>query len=82
MKARILRWGNSLAVRIPQVIAKDARLKQGDVLELVANEEGNVEIRRESKVPTLSQLVAGITPENQHGEISTGASDGRETPDW
>lgn len=82
MKAKVLRWGNSLAVRIPQVIAKDARLKEGDAVELIANEEGTVEVRRESKVPTLSQLVAGITPENRHGEISTGDSVGREITEW
>ena len=82
MKARVLKWGNSLAVRIPQIVAKDARLREGDAVELTSKEEGLVEVRRESKMPTLSQLVARITPENRHGEISTGASVGRESTEW
>lgn len=82
MKARVLKWGNSLAVRIPQTIARNARLKEGDAVQLTSNEEGIVEVRRESKAPTLSQLVTAITPENVHGEISTGASVGRESIEW
>jgi antitoxin MazE len=81
MKARVLRWGNSLAVRIPQVIAKDAHLREGDAVE-ISSEVGKVEVRRASKVPTLSELVARITPENRHEEISIGAPVGRETVEW
>jgi len=82
MKAHVLKWGNSLAVRIPKVIAKDARLKEGDAVELVASEEGRVELRRVSRVPTLQELVAKITPENRHGETATGNAVGREAQEW
>src|SRR5215471_21347309 len=79
MKAHVLKWGNSLAVRIPQVIAKGARLKEGDAVELTASEEGRVEVRRVSKIPTLTELVDRITPENRHNEISVGRSVGKES---
>jgi antitoxin MazE len=82
VKTRVLRWGNSLAVRIPKVIAADARFKEGDPVELFANEEGNLEVRRVSKVPTLAALVAGITPENRHDEVSLGRSVGKEPVEW
>ena len=82
MKARVVKWGNSLALRIPQVIAKNAHWKEGDAVELTAGEEGRVEVRRVSKVPTLSELVARITPENRHDEISTGNAVGKETSEW
>lgn len=82
MKAKVLKWGNSLAVRIPQVIAKGARLKKGDAIELTASKEGKIELRKLSKIPTLAELVAQITPENRHAEISTGPSRGKECVEW
>ncbi|HEX7284997.1 MAG TPA: AbrB/MazE/SpoVT family DNA-binding domain-containing protein [Candidatus Angelobacter sp.] len=82
MKARVLKWGNSLAVRIPRGAADVARLKEGDAIELTASEEGKLEVRRVSKVLSLSELVARITPENRHGEISSGVSVGKEPVEW
>jgi antitoxin MazE len=78
MKAQMVKWGNSLAVRIPQPIVKQARLKEGDFLEIEAAAEGQLELRRAGKVPSLAQLVAQITPENRYGEISIGPETGKE----
>jgi antitoxin MazE len=82
MKAQMVKWGNSLAVRIPKPIAEEARLKEGDSLEIEASAEGHVELRRTSKIPTLSQLVAQITAENRYAEISTGPEVGKEVVEW
>jgi antitoxin component of MazEF toxin-antitoxin module len=41
-----------------------------------------VELRRPTKIPTLSQLVSQITPENRYGEVSTGAEVGKEAVEW
>ena len=82
MKAQMVKWGNSLAVRIPKPIAEAARLKEGDAIEIDAAAEGHVELRRASKVPTLSQLVSQITPENRYAEISTGPEVGKESVEW
>lgn len=67
-KAQLVRWGNSLAVRIPKVVAEEVEFKEGDalVLEVI---EGGVAVRREKKRPTLDELIAQITPENLHGEV-------------
>jgi antitoxin MazE len=82
MKAQLVKWGNSLAVRIPQPVVKQARLKEGDPLEVEASADGQIEIRRTGKVPTLAQLVSQITPENCYGEISAGPVRGKESVEW
>jgi len=82
MKSQMVKWGNSLAVRIPKPVAQKARLKEGDSLEIEASAEGHVELRRASKIPTLAQLVSQITPENRYAEISTGAEVGKEVVEW
>jgi len=82
MKAQMVKWGNSLAVRIPQTVVKQARLKEGDSLEVEASADGQIEIRRTGEVPSLAQLVAQITPENRYGEISTGRERGKESVEW
>jgi len=82
MKTQMVKWGNSLAVRIPKPVVKEAKLKEGDSLEIEAAAEGRVELRRATKIPTMSQLVSQITPENRYGEISTGAEVGKEVVEW
>ena len=81
MKTQMVKWGNSLAVRIPKPVVEEARLKEGDALEIEAA-EGRVELRRATKIPTLAQLVSQITPENRYAEISVGAEVGKEVIDW
>jgi antitoxin MazE len=82
MKAQMVKWGNSLAIRIPKPIVQEAKLKEGDSLEIEAAADGHVELRRATKIPTLSQLVSRITPENRYSEISTGAEVGKEVVEW
>lgn len=82
MKAQMVKWGNSLAVRIPKPVAEKARLKEGDALEIEAAAEGHVELRRATKIPTLAQLIAQITPENRYTEIATSAEVGKEVVEW
>ena len=78
----MLKWGNSLAVRIPKPIADEAKLKAGDSLEIEVPAEGTVRLLRVGKVPTLAQLVSQITPENRYDEIPTGHEVGKETVEW
>jgi antitoxin MazE len=63
-------------------VIEQARLKEGDSLEVEVAGEGRVALRRASKIPTLAQLVAQITPENRYNEISTGAEVGKEIVEW
>ncbi len=78
----MLKWGNSLAVRIPKHIAEEANLKAGDALEIDVESEGAVQLYRAAKTPSLARLVSEITSENRYEEISTGSEIGREAVDW
>ena len=82
MQVQMVKWGNSLAVRIPKSIAEDARLREGDALAIEVSTDGAVQLRQVRKIPTLAQLVAQITPENRYSEISTGAEVGKEAVEW
>lgn len=75
---KLTKWGNSLAVRIPKVVAQAAKLRKGDHLEFFVRRGGTVEIRSTRQRPTLTRLVKQITPKNRHGEIDWGAPRGHE----
>ena len=75
----VSKWGNSLAVRIPQSIAKQARLKEGDSIALELDISGGILLKRTSRRYDLAELVAGITPLNQHSETDWGAAQGEES---
>jgi mRNA interferase MazF len=58
MQAQVLKWGKSLAVRIPKPIADHAQLRLGDPLEIAVAADGLVQIHRVRETPTLAQLVS------------------------
>lgn len=78
MKARIQKWGNSLALRIPKPFAEEARLAENSTVEVVVRNGKLVVVAVEEPGWTLEELVAGITPENRHGETETGNAVGNE----
>jgi antitoxin MazE len=80
-KTQVVKWGNSLAVRIPKLLAEEAGFSEGDRLVLEAA-EGQLELRRAGRVPTLQELVAQITPRNRYGETPTGRARGKEAVEW
>ncbi|MGA2695937.1 MAG: AbrB/MazE/SpoVT family DNA-binding domain-containing protein [Terriglobales bacterium] len=80
-KAQVLKWGNSLAVRIPKSVAEVARVKEGDPLRIKAV-KGRIEFRSEDPIPTLAELVAKITPENRYPETKWGPARGKEIVEW
>lgn len=82
MNTQMVKWGNSLAIRIPKVVVEEAMLKEGDALEIEVVAQGRVEVRRASKIPTLAQLVSQITPENRYTEVAVGAEAGKEVVEW
>ncbi|HEV2146188.1 MAG TPA: AbrB/MazE/SpoVT family DNA-binding domain-containing protein [Longimicrobiaceae bacterium] len=78
MRARVQKWGNSLAVRIPKPLALETALDQDSEVD-VSVEDGRLVISPvEEPEYTLEELVAGITDENRHPEIDTGPSVGNE----
>ncbi|PYX37338.1 MAG: hypothetical protein DMG81_14365 [Acidobacteria bacterium] len=77
IRARIMKWGNSQAVRIPKRVMEQARLREGAELEIRV-EAGRITLEPANSALTLESLVARITPENQHHELSWGKPVGRE----
>ena len=80
-KAQLVKWGNSLAVRIPKTVAEEARMQEGDSIVIEAK-RGRVELRRAEKVPTLEELVAQITPKNRYKETTWGPDRCKEIIEW
>jgi antitoxin MazE len=78
MVATVARWGNSLAIRLPQHLAKEIHLTEGVEVDLVVI-DGNLIIKpRIRKRYTLEDLIAAITPENLHTEVESGLVVGNE----
>jgi antitoxin MazE len=79
--AQIVKWGNSLAIRIPKPLAEEAGLSEGDRV-LMEAAKGQIEVRRADQPPSLRELVSQITPENRYGETPTGRERGKESVEW
>jgi antitoxin MazE len=80
-KAQLAKWGNSLAIRLPKWVVEQARMQEGDAIEIEVV-KGRVELRPAERAPTLKELVARITRENRHEEIATGPERGKESVEW
>ena len=78
MRAIVKKWGNSAAIRVPAVLMNAAKLELDDAVEV--REEGGriiIEPVRQRRYE-LAQLIAGITPRNQHGAVDFGPPLGKE----
>jgi antitoxin MazE len=54
---RVAKWGNSLAVRLPDAVVKALKLKTGDEIEIVASGARRFEVERDrSRERALQRL--------------------------
>lgn len=79
--AQVVKWGNSLAVRIPKLLAEEAGLTEGDHI-LMEAVGGQIRLRRADRIPSLQELVSQITSENRYDEVPTGKERGKERIEW
>jgi antitoxin MazE len=79
MVATVAKWGNSLAIRIPQNLAKELDVVEGSEISLILV-DGTLVIKpkKSRKRYSLDELVKEITPENLHAEIDSGIAVGNE----
>jgi antitoxin MazE len=78
MNAKIQKWGNSLALRIPKALARDAQLENGSIVNLAVR-EGKVVIEPARKAKyRLDELLKGVSKKNIHASVETGPAVGRE----
>lgn len=79
MIAAVAKWGNSLALRIPNAFAREISVREGASVDIsVTNGALLVRPVDESHVYDLEELLCKITEENLHGEVATGKSVGNE----
>ena len=75
MQSRIIRWGNSLGIRISKPVAQKIGFVEGTPVDFQVDDDAII-IRRQRY--SLETLISRITPENMHGEVNTGSPVGRE----
>jgi antitoxin MazE len=76
MEAVIKKWGNSLGIRIPGLIARELSLKDGSFVEI--HDKGNEIVITPKRKDSLSEMLKGISEQNIHREIETGDPLGNE----
>jgi len=76
MEAVIQKWGNSLGIRIPNLIVRELSLKNGAVVNI--NDNGNEIIIKPIQKNRLSEMLEKINSENLHQEIETTGPVGKE----
>ena len=78
MKARVQKWGNSLAVRIPRPFAEESRLRENSAVDVSVRNGKLVVAPLVEAGPSLEKLVRQITKRNRHQEIESGEPVGNE----
>jgi len=76
MEAVVQKWGNSLGIRIPSLIARELSLKNGSVVDI--NENGKeINIKPLNKM-NLSEMLSAVNENNIHDEVDWGKPVGKE----
>ena len=78
METRIGKWGNSLALRIPQSVAASMGITLNAAVELTPRGEQLVVSVLNRSPAELDDLLSRVTEDNLHGEVETGPSVGGE----
>ncbi|MDR1288459.1 MAG: AbrB/MazE/SpoVT family DNA-binding domain-containing protein [Treponema sp.] len=76
MEAVIKKWGNSLGIRIPNLIIREFSLKDGSFVEI--KKMGNEIIITPKKKKALSEMLDAINEQNIHKEMETNGPVGKE----
>jgi antitoxin MazE len=78
MRTHLVKWGNSVAVRLPKAMLEAAQLRAGDTVELEAPETGGILVRAQKRWPSIEERIESITPETLHPETDTRPAVGNE----
>ena len=74
---QVSKWGNSLGLRLPKSVAREAQLDEGDTVD-VSVDHGAIVIRPSRPRYSLEELVGRITTRNRHDESDWGTPVGHE----
>lgn len=78
MRLRVKKWGNSLALRIPKLLADEVGLKENTSVDLSLRDGELVASPVAEREFTLGDLLERVTEDNIHGEVDTGPAVGKE----
>jgi antitoxin MazE len=70
MRSHIAKWGNSLSLRLPKAFVDRLHLKEGDAVDLDA-EDGRLLVTPAKPSYDLKELLAEITKDNQPESFDT-----------
>ena len=76
MEAVVKKWGNSLGIRIPNLIVRELSLKDGSFVDI--NDKGNEIIIKPIQKNKLSEMLNLINEQNIHEEVKTTGPVGKE----
>ena len=76
MEAVVRKWGNSLGIRIPNIIARELSLEDGSCVDI--KDAGKEIVIKPLQRNKLSEMISKIHEQNLHAEIETGAPVGKE----
>lgn len=77
MQTVVKKWGNSLALRLPQNIASDLRITEGAAVTLTVEDEALI-VRPSRKRYRLADLLDGLDGSKKHAEADWGKREGDE----
>ena len=73
ISTQISKWGNSLGLRLPKSVAREAQLDEGDTVD-VSVKDGAIVVRPARPTYSIETLVSKMTPRNRHKETDWGAT--------
>ncbi len=75
---KVVKWGNSLGLRIPKNLAEDVHVKEGTLVELTVV-DGNMVVKTNIRPYfSLKKLLGEVTEDNLHTEVKFGDAVGLE----
>ena len=79
MLAKVQKWGNSLALRLPKTLTDEADVHLDSPVEITVHDH-TIMIKpvREKRKYFLDELLDGVKPSNLHGETDFGGPVGKE----
>jgi len=79
MRAKVQKWGNSLALRLPKAVAAEAEVLLDSPVDITVRDHTIVITPlRQKHGYALDDLLAGVTPDNLHGETDVAGPVGKE----
>lgn len=80
MKLTVQKWGNSLAIRIPQAVARQCHLAQGSPIDITI-EDKKIIIKLARKKMNLAKLLSAVNEANLHSKVDMTDFLGKENHD-